>query len=181
MKKSILGLSLILSLIALVLSGYVSYRMDVTPSLKGDKSAYVDSLVLESVQNTVNPLFGDVEEVILFQEKSLEGEQIDVEFNQMPEETLRNVATVCIKREGCISKRGIIYEYRANRSVYDNLPQGATPSIETSIPTGSKEGNPVTSVDSSKVPIGETRYTQHDTIIGGKTYKMKTKTDVTYE
>lgn len=182
MKKALLGLSLVLSIVALILSGFVSYKMDKLVSPEGDKSAYVDSLVLESVQNTVNPLFSSVEEVLTFRDLSVEGEAIDNEFNAMPEELLKTVAGTLIKREGHASKRSIVYEYRANRQVYDNLPSADNKPNGPDASTGessSTEGNSVRK--DSVSPQNEVRYNQHDTVVGGKTYKVRTKTETTYE
>lgn len=182
MKKALLGLSLVLSIVALILAGFASYKMDKLVSPEGDKSAYVDSLVLESVQNTVNPLFSSVEEVLTFRDLSVEGEAIDNEFNAMPEELLKTVAGTLIKREGHASKRSIVYEYRANRQVYDNLPSADNKPNGPDAITGessSTEGNSVRK--DSVSPQNEVRYNQHDTVVGGKTYKVRTKTETTYE
>lgn len=183
MKKALLGLSLVLSIVALILSGFVSYKMDKFVSPEGDKSAYVDSLVQESVQNTVNPLFSSVEEVLTFRDLSVEGEVIDNEFNTMPEELLKTVAGTLIKREQFASKRSIVYEYRANKQVYDNLPttsQNDKPGPDAITgESSSTEGNSVRK--DSVGPQNEVRYNQHDTVVGGKTYKVRTKTETTYE
>ena len=181
MKKTILGLTLVLSICALVLSGLTTYRVDKMSSPDGDQSAYVDSLVLSSVQNTVNPLFSSVEEVLTFRDLSVEGESVDSEFNLMPEELLKTVAATIIKREGHASKRSIIYEYRANRQVYDNLPMNDDkPHDAITAESSSVEGNSVRK-DSISGPKNEVRYNQHDTLIGDKTYKVRTKTETTYE
>lgn len=180
MKKTILGLTLVLSICALVLSGFTAYRVDKMSLPDGDQSAYVDSLVLSSVQNTVNPLFSSVEEVLTFRDLSVEGESVDNEFNLMPEELLKTVAGTLIKREGHASKRSIVYEYRANREVYDNLPQPQSqPDVDatTSAASTSAGGMPY---KQDSVPT-EVTYTQHDTTINGKVYKVRTKTEKKYE
>ena len=182
MKKALLGLSLVLSIVALILSGFASYKMDKLVSPEGDKSAYVDSLVLESVQNTVNPLFSSVEEVLTFRDLSVEGEAIDNEFNAMPEELLKTVAGTLIKREGHASKRSIVYEYRANKQVYDNLPSADNKPNGPDATTGESSSTEGNSVRKDSVgPQNEVRYNQHDTVVGGKTYKVRTKTETTYE
>lgn len=147
---------------------------------------YVDSIVTSNVQNMVNPLFSNVDEVLSFRDLSVEGEAIDAEFNQMSEDILKTVTTVCIRRDGPVSKRGIVYEYRANKSVYDNLPEDATvndiisKAVKNSGTNGSSGGEPVRK-DSTKAPTNETTFSQKDTTIDGKTYKMYTKTEVSYE
>lgn len=182
MKHFVLGLALVLSICASILSGFTVYKMDKL-SLSDDKTSYVDSLVLSSVQNTVNPLFSSVDEVLTFRDLSVEGESIDNEFNLMPEELLKTVSGTLIKREGHASKRSIVYEYRANRSVYDNLPisQDSDSKSTTDGTTGaasSAGGMPYSRLDSV---LTEVTYNQHDTTINGKTYKVRTKTEKKYE
>ena len=155
-------------------------KKDVFGLSSGDRvtEEYVDSTVAAGVQNYINPLFNDVDEVLTFRTKYLEGQAIDDVFNTMPEEVLKNVASVCIKREGHVSKRGIVYEYRANANIYNNLPKSdSTKSVLP--PSGSSAGGQPYRPDS--VPVGRVEYTQHDTTIGGKTYKVRTKTETTYE
>lgn len=149
----------------------------------GVTKEYVDSAVAAGVQNYINPLFSSVDEVLVFKDLTAEGQAVDDAFNAMPEDVLKNVAAVCIKREGHISKRGIVYEYRANSAVYNNLPTStdttskdtvtANPNLGTS--AGGQPYRPDT------LPVNETTYTQHDTTIGGKTYKVRTRTEKTYE
>ena len=155
----------------------------VWPSDDGVTKEYVDSAITQSVQNYINPLFNTVDEVLIFRDLAAEGEAIDEAFNAMPEDVLKNVASVCIKREGHVSKRGIVYEYRANSNVYNNLPstsQEPSPITEQKDNDGSSAGGQPYRQDSS-VPMNETSYTQHDTTIGGKTYKVRTKTEKKYE
>ena len=144
---------------------------------------YVDSTVAAGVQNYINPLFNSVDDVLAFRTKYLEGQAIDDVFNTMPENVLKNVASVCIKREGHVSKRGIVYEYRANANVYNNLPSpdSTKTSTNTQVPptvSNSAGGQPYRP---DTVPMNETKYNQHDTTIGGKTYKVHIKTETKYE
>lgn len=176
----------ILSIFALLISGFCLYSMQNSNIATSDDTEYVDSLATATVQNMINPLFSSVDEVLVYRDLSVEGNVIDLEFNDMPESILKNVAGVIIKREGHASKRSIIYEYRANKQVYDNLP--ATQKNETSTletveqkSASSMEGNSVTKVDSPAAPADETRFQQRDTTINGKTYKMRTKTEIMYE
>ena len=143
---------------------------------------YVDSTVAAGVQNYVNPVFNTVDDVLAFRTKYLEGQDIDDAFNAMPEATLKNVASVCIRREGHVSKRGIVYEYRANANIYNNLPlpDSTKTSTNTQVPpTSTAAGGQPYRPDT--VPMNETKYNQHDTTIGGKTYKVHIKTETKYE
>lgn len=143
---------------------------------------YVDSTVAAGVQNYVNPVFNTVDEVLAFRAKYLEGQAIDDAFNTMDENVLKNVASVCIRREGHISKRGIVYEYRANANIYNNLPLPDTTKTSTNTqipPTSTAAGGQPYRSDS--IPVGRVEYNQHDTTIGGKTYKVHIKTETKYE
>lgn len=151
----------------------------VWPSDDGVTKEYVDSCVAAGVQNYINPLFMSVDEVITFRDLTAEGQGIDDAFNSMPEDVLKNVAAVCINRDGHVSKRGIVYEYRANSAVYNNLPASDTITVNPNLGT-SAGGQPYRS-DSASLPMSETTYSQHDTTIGGKNYKVRIKTEKTYE
>lgn len=184
MKKFLycLGVLLIASLVTIGISS--CGKKDVFGLGSGDRvtEEYVDSTVAAGVQNYINPLFNDVDEVLTFRTKYLEGQAIDDVFNTMPEEVLKNVASVCIKREGHVSKRGIVYEYRANADIYNNLPKSDSTKTSSNTqvpPTSNSAGGQPYRPDS--VPVGRVEYTQHDTTIGGKTYKVRTKTETTYE
>lgn len=175
-------IALIVSVIALAFGVYtVTIQRDALSTKGSAESEYVDSLAKQSVQDVINPLFSDIDEVLVFRDLSVEGTAIDAEFNQLPDEVLKNVASVVIKREGLASKRSIVYEYRANKKVYDNLPTSPSNADNSKDNIGSTEGNPVTSADSIDKPVGEVRYNQYDTIVNGKKYKKHIKTDVTYE
>ena len=96
---------------------------------------YADSIIAESIQNYTNPLFSSVEEALEFRSLTIDAQIIDNEFLEMPEDILRNVTSVCLKRDGYASKRSIIYEYRANAEVYNNLPKsqnGTSSEVDTS-------------------------------------------------
>jgi hypothetical protein len=158
----------------------------VWPSDDGVTKDYVDSVVAASMQNYVNPLFTSVDEVLTFRDLTVEGQGIDDAFNSMPEDILKNVAAVCINRDGHVSKRGIVYEYRANSAVYNNLPTPDAASqndtIKVNPNSGTSAGGQSYRQDSSvTLPTNEVSYTQHDTTIGGKTYKVRTKTEKKYE
>lgn len=185
MKKFLycLGVLLIASLVTIGINS--CGKNDVFGLGSGDRvtEEYVDSTVAAGVQNYINPLFNDVDEVLTFRTKYLEGQAIDDVFNTMPEEVLKNVASVCIKREGHVSKRGIVYEYRANANIYNNLPSSDSTktSADTQVPptvSNSAGGQPYRP---DTVPMNETKYNQHDTTIGGKTYKVHIKTETKYE
>lgn len=130
---------------------------------------YADSIIRESVQNYINPLFTNVDEVVEFRSLSAEAKVIDAEFEEMPETILRNVATVCLKRDSYASKRSIIYEYRANRQVYDNLPANAEPPASTTTEEAPKTEQKSTSAGGE--PSRPDSASKGDTVINGKPYR----------
>ena len=131
----------------------------------------VDSIVAESVTNYINPLFSSVDEVIEFRNVTMDSELIDQAFLEMPEDVLRNVVSVCLKRDGYASKRSIIYEYRANADVYNNLPknQNDTSSAATdtsSVQKGTSAGGEPYRQDSIKtkdtINLNGKKYVSHE-------------------
>jgi hypothetical protein len=171
----------VLSIIALALGIYLfSAQRGLVPTKGTTQKVYVDSLVKQSVQEAVNPIFSTVDEVLLFREKAVEGLTIEDEFNSLPEEVLKNVATVVIKREGHVSRRGIVYEYRANREIYDNLPANDSTETKKQLDAMTGAANPPSPGDSAK-PAGEVQISHRDTTINGKKYKVITTTNIDYE
>ena len=124
---------------------------------------YADSIIAESIQNYTNPLFMSVDEAIEFRNLTVDSNTIDQAFLEMPEDVLRNVVSVCLKRDGYASKRSIIYEYRANAEVYNNLPKS------TAKPTNDTIKNQNTSAGGE--PYRRDSASKGDTVINGKSYK----------
>jgi len=155
----------IVSVIALIFGVYVlseQRKLSTTTT----ETVYTDSIVKQSVQNTINPLFDSVDEVLSFRSKTLEGLAIEDEFNNMPEQVLKTVASVIIKREGHASRRSIVYEYKANKQVYDNLPTASDKK------NGSSGGEPVRSVDSTASNDLHLEVVSKDTVIDGEAYTL---------
>lgn len=86
------------------------------------KDAPPEQTAEEYIAEVVNPTLLTVDEVISYQARLLEQSRIEETFLSIPSATLRNIATVCIKQDGNVTKSDIVYEYLANQSVYDNLP-----------------------------------------------------------
>ena len=80
------------------------------------------AVILECIETTVNPLMTSVEEVLVYHGQMAEEYTINEVFCTMSPETLKNIASVCLKKNGCTSKKDIVLEYQANRAIYDNLP-----------------------------------------------------------
>jgi len=69
---------------------------------------YVDSTVTTNVQDIVNPLFNTVDEVLVFRDLTAEGLAIDEAFSLMPEEVLKNVASVLLNEKD-LQRNALLY------------------------------------------------------------------------
>ena len=86
-------------------------------------TAVEDTICVASmVEDYLNPQFSTVNELVQFRKEVVEEYEIDSIFCSLPEATLKNVASVLIRKYGIVDKRSVVEEYRANISVYDNLP-----------------------------------------------------------
>ena len=132
---------------------------------------YADSVIFERL----NPVFCTADDVIIYREEISDKLKEDSIFFSLPDKTLRDVATVCIKKTGCCNKRHIVEEYKAHKDVYKNLPATADPPANTNM-----EGSGVTSVDPEKVIIG-TDYKYVTDTIDGIPRKVLYKTEKSYE
>ena len=154
----------IVSVVALIFGVYVlseQRKLSTTTT----ETVYTDSIV-KCVQNTINPLFSTVDEVLSFRSKTLEGLAIEDEFNNMPEQVLKTVASVIIKREGHASRRSIVYEYKANKQVYDNLPTASDKKNDSSGGVSAK------SIDSTASNNMHLEVISKDTVIDGEAYTL---------
>ena len=130
---------------------------------------YTDSIVYERL----NPTFSNVPDVILYRAEMTENMSIDSLFLKIPEKTLNDVATVCLKKYGFVTKARIVNEYKANGEIYKNLPTSTTPP--------NVEGSGVTSVDSPQTVIIGTDYNYRTDTIDGVPRKVLYKTEKSYE
>lgn len=127
---------------------------------------YADSIIAESISNYTNPLFSSVEEALEFRSLTIDAQIIDNEFLEIPEDILRNVTSVCLKRDGYASKRSIIYEYRANAEVYNNLPKSPTKPTNDTIKQDASAGGEPYKQDSIKtkdtINLNGKKYVSHE-------------------
>ena len=128
-------------------------------------------MVSQSVDAYVNPQFTSVEEVLDFRQQMHENFTIDSIFRTMP------VSSVLIKKSGTIDKKSIVEEYRANSTVYDNLPvpqqsNATTQEIDLgSTDLGSRQ---------NKTDIISTSYQYRTDTINGKPVKIQIKKEESY-
>lgn len=134
-------------------------------------------LVAQQVEAIANPVFETVKEVILYRYQADQGAKIDSIFSALTDEQVKNVSTVVINRDGCATKKAIVEEYRANNTVYDNLP------------TASQSANVSQKVDLSSTDLGNRRdesdvistsYQYRTDTINGKPVKIQTKKEESY-
>lgn len=137
------------------------------------KTGADSALVAEYIDHVTNPEFVNVREVLDFRLRTIENYQVDSLIMAIPEDVLINVASVVLKKYGKVTKPDIAEEFRANQTVYNNLPSPQNSPIINN-PTEQKtqlEAVPTRVEEpSSSVTISK------DTVINGKKYKIETKT-----
>lgn len=137
--------------------------------------------VSNALDSIVNPRLNTTKDVFELQNKLLTNMYIDSVFMSMKQETLENVAGVCLKRLHVVTKDDIVSEYLKNRSVYDNLPPNSSATITSHTPdtiktTTEKPLGPVTIVKEGTTTVTEAQPTRvgeqpagyKDTTINGK-------------
>ena len=117
-------------------------------------------LVAQQVEAIANPVFETVKEVILYRYQADQGATIDSIFSALTDEQVKNVSTVVINRDGCATKKSIVEEYRANNTVYDNLP------------TASQSADVSQKVDLSSTDLGN----RHEEDVISTEYQYRTDT-----
>lgn len=147
-------------------------------SIKDNYDVADSTAIAEKIEAVVNPSFTTVESIVQFLQDTNVEFTTDSVFRTMPEQVLINVASVLIKKYGNVTKKSIVEEYRANRTVYDNLPATTTPSS-----TGTEK-----EVDLSSTDLGNRRsddvlstsYSYRTDTINGKVRKIQIKKEEKY-
>ena len=104
--------------------------------------------IAQTVEAYFNPSFASVAEVLNFQNLANEECSIDEVFRSLSENIITNVATVCLNKQMSATKRDIVEEYRANKSVYDNLENETAPNQDQP-----QENNPATVLEGQQTPV----------------------------
>lgn len=147
----------------------------------------LDSLwVMSLIDEYMNPTFTQSYEAVQFRRSCMNYYSIDSIFKAMPENMLLNVAEVLINRDGIANKRTIVYEYRRNKEVYDNLSSPDHPAQQLTPDTAPDNDNAApsngdTSHSPRDKPNGSVSYTRSDTTVNGTTYKKVERKEVYYE
>lgn len=142
----------------------------ITTNLAGETSVE-DTSIVADVEAIINPSFTTVQEVIDFQAKLVEDYSVDETFKSLPGSVITNVATVCLKKFSTITKKGIVDEYRANQSVYDNLGQAST---LNQTPNKKIDATTVMEGQPTPVPLSTSYHYEVDTV-DGKPVKVLVK------
>jgi len=157
MKRSIFAFLVLLGALVISIASpliYDHYVDDTECCSIGDA---VDSVSVDwAVAQVMNPVFTDIDEVLVYQENQLEDRSIDSIFFSIPKETLIDISRVLIGRSSRATKFSIVEEYKKNyQSTYKYL---ATDPVMTTRMIG----------DTLKLPASKA----NDTLINGKHYKL---------
>ena len=160
MKKFITALIILLAGFLIGIAGYkIALEQDWLPAKDQIEAEYV-----QDEQLGYNTEFTSVNEILVCQSDDIEEFTIDSVFRSMPPTTLMNVASTCIKRNGCVTIKSAVEEYRANTLIYDSVITSPTPTTTAESTTVPEEGSPKIRSDTA----AETNYQFVDTIINGE-------------
>ena len=83
--------------------------------------------VAEALDSIVNPRLSTCRDVFELQRKLVVNAYMDSVFTSIDQQTLENVASVCLGRLHVVTKDDIVSEFIKNRSIYENLPSKNDP------------------------------------------------------
>lgn len=134
---------------------------------------------VEQIAAEPNLVFETVGDLIDYKFAQCEEYSVDSTFRAMSTTVLTNVGEVVLKKNGNITKKSIVEEYRANRSIYDNLPNS----------TQIQSTNAATTVDLGSTDLGSKReeddiistsYSYRTDTVNGKVRKIQIKKEEKY-
>lgn len=140
------------------------------------------TFVAQQFEQLTNPLMYSVDEILMFRELKLDRLSVEDQFMAMPEEIVKNVATVLLRRhspykDGGIMMSDIVHEYLQNKDVYDNLPSSEKDSLQVTQQVDRTGTDLGTRSDS----VYLTSYKYRIDTINGKPVRVKIKTEESYE
>lgn len=158
---------------AFTLVMFTSCRDTVRSWLQVDKTLTNDTaFIVSQVESIVNPSFSSADEFITHMGIEAENKSLNEAIESMPHSVLRNVATVVLQNNGCITKQLVLNEYNAHKNVYDNLPQE-----QLSAPNDQKQD----SIDGTNRKIISTSYRYRTDTVNGQHRKVQIKTEESYD
>lgn len=139
----------------------------------------VDSLVHLAVAEAYNPVFESADQAVVYRDLTLDGKSVDSVFNIMSDKTLIDVATVCIKRLGNVTKKEIVNEYLSHKDIYNSLPKDNAEQSSTELEKqASMEDSGVRK--ENKHDVISTSYRYHTDTVDGKPIKVQIKEEKSY-
>lgn len=140
------------------------------------------AVIIDYMDAALNPLMTSVDEVTIYHTDLIKEYEIDEVFRTIPIETVRNIANVLIKNNGSVTKKEIVYEYKNNRHIYDNLPN-VTNQISQESPKPNPDVSPTVTVQPNHPNLPPPSITTKikDDTINGIPVTVTTKTETTYE
>lgn len=146
------------------------------PKFLHEKNAVGIEEVAATLDSIVNPQLSTCRDVFELQNKLLVNSYVDSVFMSMDQQTLENVATVCLKRLHIVTKDDIVGEFIKNRSIYENLPANNPDTATVQKTTKETPVGPVTIVKEETTTVMEAPPTREgdrpagykDTTVNGK-------------
>lgn len=146
------------------------------PKFLHEKNAVGIEEVAVTLDSIVNPQLSTCRDVFELQNKLLVNSYVDSVFMSMDQNTLENVAAVCLKRLHIVTKDDIVGEFIKNRSVYENLPTNNPPDSATTPKTEEKPLAKIEIIEEGKTTVTEAPPTRveekpagyKDTTVNGK-------------
>ena len=177
MKKFLYGVLFLLLAVAASTAVNVALASCDNPRVNRLTPAKVNKAVVQDcLDSIVNPVFTSVNDAFELQKQLVTNAFIDSVFMSMPQDILKNVTTVMMKKRAYVTKDDIVGEFLQNRQIYENLP--ATPPDNANITTTKEEKTPipgvviketttVTEAPPTRVESGSAN-SYKDTVIDGK-------------
>lgn len=141
----------------------------------------VDSTFIAStVEEAINPVFIDIASMLEARAADIADQSVDSLWLTLPDNILKDVASVLIKKGIPVTKRTLIEEYRQHTSVYDNLPP---PSNTSSTSADTKSTVDLSSTDLSARQddsVFQTSYKYRTDTVKGHPVKVLIKTEESY-
>lgn len=152
----------------------------------GDNYDTSDSAqVAEYVNRAVNPSIMDITEALSLKQQMLEKQSIDSAFVSLSDATIRNVASVLLKKNSFIHKVDIVEEYLRCQNVYDNLPSDTKVSDvdKTATDLGTRQDTGSTSANNggNTNRVLSNSYSYRTDTVNGKPVRVRIQKIETYE
>lgn len=110
----------------LTLSSCEHYRSTEDVDITEDQAWF-----MEEYTNVTCPVFNSSDEMVIFHDNYVSSWQEDSIFRSLPSDVIKQISDVIVYKSGKLSKKTIVDEYRASRSIYDALHDSKnSPNVE---------------------------------------------------